>query len=164
MARRYSKIYVKAEVYGIVKGSKVHELLFTNEIEGEDFFSRIEKEEFLTDGKRIGGLFKGNEELRSSELIKRIKEEFDCGDKAAYAKLKKGKAGACRRGREVYYVKENFVDSVQNVEESRDYQQRVVKEFMEELDIGEGGEGDGGGEYDGELPGREELEKKFGLR
>jgi hypothetical protein len=49
VTRKYSKIYAKVEVYGVLRGSKVHELLFTNEIEGEDFFNRIGEKELLID-------------------------------------------------------------------------------------------------------------------
>lgn len=176
MKREFKSFYTVTSVFGI-RESGLHELIFREKGSAREVYGILEREETSAENVNIMNLFAEGEELCSSELIRRIKEEFGCGDKAAYAKLKKWKTGEYRKGRSVFYRKEHFVDSASNGEveasESRDYQQRVVKEFMEELDIGEDegeGEGeddegdDGGGEYDGELPGREELEEMFGLR
>ncbi|MFA7142702.1 MAG: hypothetical protein WC175_01800 [Candidatus Dojkabacteria bacterium] len=107
---------------------------------------------------RIRDLFEGNEELRSKELIRRIKEEFGCGDKAAYKKIE-GVKGT-RRGRGVFYVKADFVDSAPNGEEAA--VEGEDEEGYQELDkILESYGYDVGGEED--LPGRDKLEEMFDL-
>lgn len=167
MGRQFKSFYTA--IYGI-RADGVHVLVDKGQpIKAEVYRKMLEDpDESLSEDIRIGRLFSEGEEVQSRELIERIKGEFECGNKAAYARLKKWKTGECRRGREVFYRKEHFVDSAPNeAVESRDYQERVVEDFMKELEEeGEDDGGDGGDEGFDEnlLPGREELEKKFGLR
>lgn len=131
---RYKKIYLKAELYGVLKDSGIHELICVEEIEPSKLMELMQKEESASDDQRIDEVFGDEEELQSKELIKRIREEFQCGQKAAYMKLKKYKNGGKRKvGRTVWYKKADFVDSVPNKVEvgTEDYQNDLDK-FLEE--------------------------------